>query len=47
MPQTPDEDKVEFAATNFSDCLQGDEGKEGVASFVEKRKPTWHTEMES
>ena len=45
MPSTPDEEKVEFAAQNFSGCLQGDEGKEGVASFLEKRKPNWHTEI--
>lgn len=45
MPTTPDEQKVEFAAMNFSGCLQGDEGKEGVASFIEKRKPNWHMEI--
>ena len=45
MPATPDSGKVEFAAMNFSGCLQGEEGKEGVASFVEKRKPNWHTEI--
>ena len=45
MPATPDSEKVEFAATNFSSCLQGEEGKEGVLSFVEKRKPNWHTEI--
>jgi len=45
MPGTPDQEKVEFAAQNFSGCLQGDEGKEGVASFLEKRKPNWHTEI--
>ena len=45
MPDTPDQEKVEFAAQNFSGCLQGDEGKEGVASFLEKRKPNWHTEI--
>ena len=42
MPQTPDDEKVSYAAENFSRCLQGDEGKEGVAAFVEKRKPLWH-----
>jgi isohexenylglutaconyl-CoA hydratase len=45
MPSTPDSEKVEFAAMNFSGCLRGEEGKEGVASFVEKRKPNWHTEI--
>ena len=44
MPATPDSEKVEFAAMNFSGCLQSDEGREGVASFVEKRKPNWQTE---
>lgn len=47
LPQTPDDEKVGYAAENFSRCLQGDEGKEGVASFVEKRKPSWHVEVES
>ena len=45
MPATRDSEKVDFAAMNFSGCLQGEEGKEGVASFVEKRKPNWHTEI--
>lgn len=40
-----DDDKVSFAADNFTDCLQGKEGREGVASFLEKRKPNWHVEI--
>ena len=32
---------VEAAATAFTDCLLSDEGREGIASFVEKRAPKW------
>ena len=39
LPTLPDEQKMRFAAENFTDCLKGEEGKEGVASFLEKRKP--------
>ena len=40
----PDAEKVAFAADNFTRCLQSDEGAEGVASFLEKRKPWWNKE---
>ena len=32
---------LEFAGKLFADCMLGDEAREGVASFVEKRKPAW------
>lgn len=32
---------VEHAAMVFRECLQGDEGREGMAAFVAKRKPRW------
>jgi isohexenylglutaconyl-CoA hydratase len=35
---------VHFAAENFTRCLRGPEGKEGVASFIEKRRPIWFEE---
>ncbi len=35
---------IEVAATEFANCLLGDEGREGIAAFVEKRKPHWHEE---
>lgn len=35
---------VQMAAENFADRLLSDEGKEGVASFIEKRKPRWVAE---
>ena len=40
-----DEKKMSLAAKNFTDCLKGEEGVEGVASFLEKRKPSWHQEV--
>ena len=47
LPTLPDEQKMRFAAENFTDCLKGEEGMEGVASFLEKRKPNWHQEGEA
>ena len=32
---------IELAAKVFADRIHCDEGREGVASFIEKRKPTW------
>jgi isohexenylglutaconyl-CoA hydratase len=31
----------QFAAEQFAACMLGDEGREGIAAFVEKRKPKW------
>ena len=33
LPTLPDEEKRRFAAENFTGCLKGEEGMEGVASF--------------
>jgi isohexenylglutaconyl-CoA hydratase len=30
-----------FAAERFAACMLGDEGREGIAAFIEKRKPKW------
>lgn len=30
-----------FAAERFADCMLGEEGREGIAAFIEKRKPGW------
>ena len=40
-----DEKKMSLAAKNFTDCLKGEEGVEGIASFLEKRKPSWYREV--
>ena len=32
---------MDHAADIFAACLLSDEGKEGISSFVEKRKPNW------
>lgn len=34
---------TDLAAKRFTECLLSDEGREGIASFIEKRKPEWAT----
>lgn len=41
MPRLDREGQVQAAAENFADRMLSDEAREGVASFVEKRKPRW------
>jgi isohexenylglutaconyl-CoA hydratase len=35
---------LDFAARGFASCMLSEEGREGVAAFVEKRKPKWANE---
>ena len=35
------DDIVQFAAERFADAMLGEEGREGMAAFAEKRKPAW------
>lgn len=35
------DEALDRAAESFATCLRSDEGREGVASFLEKRKPHW------
>lgn len=37
---TPDA-MIQLAAERFADCMLGDEAREGIAAFIEKRKPVW------
>ncbi|MEM1380680.1 MAG: enoyl-CoA hydratase-related protein [Pseudomonadota bacterium] len=37
----PPRELSDDAATAFTDCLLSDEGAEGIASFIGKRKPRW------
>ncbi len=37
---------VQFAAEQFADCMLGDEAREGLAAFAEKRKPNWSGQSE-
>ena len=32
---------VQFAAEQFADCMLGDEAREGLSAFAEKRQPTF------
>ncbi len=41
VPHTSQDDIMELAANSFANCLLGDEGREGISAFVEKRKPNW------
>ena len=41
IPYLNREEIVQTAAENFAGRILSDEGREGVASFVEKRKPYW------
>lgn len=40
-PHLNREAQKDFAAEKFADAILSDEGKEGIASFFEKRKPDW------
>ncbi len=44
LPGLSREAAVQAAAENFAGRMMSDEGREGVASFVEKRQPAWSTE---
>tara|TARA_B100000686_G_scaffold100162_1_gene107422 strand:+ start:647 stop:1453 length:807 start_codon:yes stop_codon:yes gene_type:complete len=35
------EEMIQFAAKGFAERMLSDEGMEGIASFIEKRKPRW------
>ena len=37
----PRADALDFASRGFADCMLSEEGREGVAAFVEKRKPAF------
>ena len=45
LPKLDDDQIMRFAAENFTVCLKGEEGIEGIASFLEKRKPAWYREV--
>jgi isohexenylglutaconyl-CoA hydratase len=40
----PRAEALDFAARGFAACMLSAEGREGVAAFVEKRKPIWANE---
>lgn len=41
------DDIVQFAAERFADAMLGNEGREGMAAFAEKRRPAWAEEEAS
>ncbi|MEA1881396.1 MAG: enoyl-CoA hydratase-related protein [Candidatus Marinimicrobia bacterium] len=41
IPHLTKEEMIELAANSFAECILSDEGREGITSFVEKRKPKW------
>lgn len=40
--QLDGDDLVQFAAEQFADCMLGEEAREGLSAFAEKRKPGWN-----
>jgi isohexenylglutaconyl-CoA hydratase len=40
-PVLEPEAMTDFAAWRFAECILGEEGREGVAAFLEKRRPSW------
>jgi len=46
-PRLDRERMIDLAAHGFAECMLGDEGREGVVAFVEKRKPSWAEPKES
>ena len=40
----PRPDALDFAARGFAACMLSEEGREGMAAFIEKRKPRWANE---
>ncbi|PIE39651.1 MAG: enoyl-CoA hydratase [Gammaproteobacteria bacterium] len=38
------DDLVQYAAAEFADCLLGEEAREGLAAFAQKRAPKWVSE---
>ena len=42
--QQPRAAALDFAASRFASCMLSDEGREGVAAFVEKRAAAWASE---
>ncbi len=40
----PRPEALDFASRGFASCMLSDEGREGIAAFVEKRKPHWTLE---
>ena len=37
----PRAEALDYAARGFAQCMLSEEGREGVAAFVEKRRPSW------
>lgn len=37
----PRAEAQDFAARGFAECMLGEEGREGVTAFIEKRAPAW------
>ena len=40
-PRLPRKELIAFAGERFADCMLGAEAREGIAAFLDKRKPSW------
>jgi len=43
--RSPRPEALDFASQGFAQCMLSSEGVEGVAAFVEKRKPYWNNDV--
>lgn len=44
-PHLSSDEMAASAADRFADCMLGDEAREGIGAFLEKRKPSWAKEQ--
>lgn len=43
----PRNEMIAFAGERFADCMLGEEAREGIAAFLDKREPSWASEARS
>ena len=46
-PLLPRDEMVAVAGERFADCMLGEEAREGIAAFLDKRRPSWAENSEA